>query len=66
MIEGGEQITIEMRKLSEITHETTERMNEIANEAEQITSSVEEVNEIAQKNKESIETITSEVSKFKL
>ena len=55
-----------MRKLSEITHETTERMNEIANEAEQITSSVEEVNEIAQKNKESIETITSEVSKFKL
>ena len=41
-------------------------MNEIANEAEQITSSVEEVNEIAQKNKESIETITSEVSKFKL
>ena len=66
MLEGGNQIAVEMRKLADITRETTDSMNEIASGAEQITNAVEEVNEITQKNKVSIENLANEVGKFKL
>ena len=66
MLEGGNQIAVEMRKPADITRETTDSMNEIASGAEQITNAVEEVNEITQKNKVSIENLANEVGKFKL
>ena len=64
MLVGGEQIGNEMQKLSGITRETTDSMNEIASGAEQISNAVEEVNEITQKNKASIENLAQEVAKF--
>ena len=66
MLEGGNQIALEMHKLADITRETTDSMNEIASGAEQITNAIEEVNEITQKNKQSIENLANEVGKFKL
>lgn len=66
MLVGGRQIGSEMQKLSDITRETTDSMNEIASGAEQISNAVEEVNEITQKNKASIENLAREVAKFKV
>ena len=66
MLKGGEGVAEEMRKLDDLTRIITESMNEMASGAVQINNSVQEVNEITQKNKRSIESLASEVGKFKV
>ena len=65
MLKGGEGVAEEMRKLDDLTRVITESMNEMASGAVQINNAVQEVNEITQKNKRSIESLATEVSKFK-
>ena len=66
MLQSGERVTAEMRKLDELTRTITASMNEMAEGAVQINSAAEEVNEIAQKNNQSIDTLANEVGKFKV
>ena len=66
MLKGGESAAQEMRKLDDLTRVITESMNEMAAGAVQINNAVQEVNEITQKNKRSIESLASEVGKFKV
>ena len=66
MLKGGEGVAEEMRKLDDLTRVITESMNEMASGAVQINNSVQEVNEITHKNKRSIESLASEVGKFKV
>ena len=66
MLKGGEGVAEEMRKLDDLTRVITESMNEMASGAVQINNAVQEVNEITQKNKRSIESLASEVGKFKV
>lgn len=66
MLKGGEGVTTEMRKLDDLTRVITESMNEMASGAIQINNAVQEVNEITQRNKHSIESLATEVSKFKV
>ena len=65
MLKVGEGVAEEMRKLDDLTRVITESMNEMAAGAVQINNAVQEVNEITQKNKASIESLATEVSKFK-
>ncbi len=66
MLTGGEQVADEMRNLDELTKKITNSMNEMASGASQINSSVQEVSELTQQNKESIQSLSEEVSKFKV
>ena len=66
MLKSGEEVTAEMRKLDDLTRTITASMNEMAEGAVQINSAAQEVNEIAQKNNQSIDTLGSEFSKFKV
>ncbi|MEL3904660.1 MAG: methyl-accepting chemotaxis protein, partial [Treponemataceae bacterium] len=65
MLRGGEQVADEMRKLDDLTRVITDSMNEMASGAVQISNAVQEVNEITRKNKESIDSLSAEVGKFK-
>ena len=56
----------EMQKLNDLTRIITDSMNEMAEGAIQINNAVQEVNEITQKNKHNIESLVSEVNKFKV
>lgn len=66
MLRGGEQVAEEMRKLDGLSRIITDSMNEMASGAVQINNAVQEVNEITQKNKESIDSLSAEVGKFKV
>ncbi len=66
MLKGGEGVAEEMRKLDDLTRVITDSMNEMASGAVQINNAVQEVNEITQKNKRSIESLATEVGKFKV
>ena len=66
MLKGGEGVTHEIQKLDGLTHIITDSMNGMASGAVRINNAIEEVNEITQKNKRSIESLASEVSKFKV
>ena len=66
MLKGGESVAEEMHKLDGLTRIISENINEMASGAVQINNAVQEVNEITQKNKRSIESLASEVSKFKI
>ena len=66
MLKGGEGVAKEMQKLDGLTRIITESMNEMASGAVQISNAVQEVSEITQKNKASIESLATEVGKFKV
>ena len=66
MLKGGEGVAEEMQKLNDLTRIITDGMNEMAEGAVQINNAVQEVNEITQKNKQSIESLVTEVNKFKV
>ena len=66
MLKGGEGVAKEMQKLDGLTRVITESMNEMASGAVQISNAVQEVSEITQKNKASIESLATEVGKFKV
>ena len=64
--EGFGKVAGEMRKLDDLTRVITESMNEMASGAVQINDAVQDVNQITQKNKEAIESLVTEVEKFKV
>jgi methyl-accepting chemotaxis protein len=66
MLTGSREVLNEMGRLSEITDEISGSMNEMAVGTEQINKAVNHVNDISRKNEESIRTLSSEISKFKV
>jgi len=66
MLDGSKEVIMESRNLETVTVEISTGMNEIVNGAEKINSSVSQVEEISKTNKDSIDTLFSAVSKFKV
>ena len=66
MLKGSEGVAHEMEKLDGLTRVITDSMNEMAAGAVQISNAVNEVAEISNKNKMSIQSLVSEVGKFKV
>ncbi|UYT07068.1 methyl-accepting chemotaxis protein [Treponema denticola] len=66
MLKGGENVAIEMQKLDALTRVITDSMNEMAAGAVQISNAVQDVSEITQKDKRSIDSLSTEVGKFKV
>jgi len=66
MLEGSKEVIMESRNLKKSTVEISHGMNEMANGAGQINLAVNQVAEISKTNKDSIETLFSEVSRFKV
>jgi methyl-accepting chemotaxis protein len=63
---GSLQVASEAKNLNSITAEISGGMNEMAAGTDQITIAVDKVNELSIKNKSSIESLSSEVSRFKV
>ena len=66
MLKGGENVAIEMQKLDAMTRVITDSMNEMAAGAVQINNAVQDVSDITQKNKRNIDSLSTEVGKFKV
>jgi len=66
MLNGSKEVIMESRNLEKVTIEISTGMNEIVNGAEKINSSVNRVEGISKTNKDCIDTLFSEVSKFKV
>jgi len=66
MLEGSKEVIMESRNLEKATVEISNGMNEMANGAGQINLAVNQVAEISKTNKDSIETLFSELSRFKV
>jgi len=66
MLDGAKEVIQESNNLEKATQEITGGMNEMSSGAEQINTAVHHVNEISGKNREGINTLTKEVSKFKV
>ncbi len=66
MLKGSEGVAHEMEKLDGLTRVITDSMNEMAAGAVQISNAVNEVADISNKNKLSIQSLVSEVGKFKV
>jgi methyl-accepting chemotaxis protein len=63
---GSREVISESKNLSGLTQEITNGMNEMAAGAEQINVAVTRVSEISVENKNHIDTLVSEISKFKV
>jgi methyl-accepting chemotaxis protein len=66
MLEGAREVIQESNNLEKATQEITRGINEMASGADQINVAVNHVNEISNKNREGINTLTREVSRFKV
>jgi len=66
MLEGSHEVIKESQNLEKVTQEITCGMNEMASGADQINVAVTQVNDITIKNREGIDTLLSEVSRFKV
>jgi len=66
MLDGSKEVIMESGNLEKATIEISTGMNEIVNGAEKINSSVSQVEAISETNKDCIDTLFSEVSKFKV
>jgi methyl-accepting chemotaxis protein len=66
MLEGSKEVIQESNNLEKATQEITSGINEMASGADQINVAVNHVNEISAKNREGIDTLTREVSRFKV
>ncbi|MDR2802998.1 MAG: methyl-accepting chemotaxis protein [Treponema sp.] len=63
---GSREVISESKNLAGLTQEITNGMNEMASGAEQINVAVTRVSEISVENKSHINTLVSEISKFKV
>jgi methyl-accepting chemotaxis protein len=63
---GSHEVISESKNLAGLTREITNGMNEMASGAEQINTAVTRVSEISVENKNHIDTLVSEISKFKV
>ncbi|MCL2792794.1 MAG: methyl-accepting chemotaxis protein, partial [Spirochaetaceae bacterium] len=66
MLTGAKEVIQESTNLEKVTQEISSGMNEMASGADEINVAVNHVNEITIKNREAIETLTKEVSRFKI
>jgi methyl-accepting chemotaxis protein len=66
MLEGSKEVIDESKNLENATAEISHGMNEMASGANQINSAVNQVNEISKANKECIDSLFTEVSRFKV
>ncbi len=64
MLEGGKQISEEMRRLDNLTQVITDSINKMTTGATEINTAVKEVNGLTQQNKNNIENLSIEVNKF--
>jgi len=63
---GAKEVIHESQNLERQTQEITSGMNEMASGADQINVAVNHVNGISDKNREGINSLTKEVSRFKV
>ena len=66
MLGGAQEVIKEGQNLEKVTQEITTGMNEMASEAEHINQAINHVNEISLKNRQAIDSLTKEVSRFKV
>jgi methyl-accepting chemotaxis protein len=66
MLEGSNEVISETKNLETVTQEISGSMNEMSAGAEQINEAVGRVKDISSVNKEHINTLVSEISKFKV
>ena len=66
MLIGSKEVIIESRNLEKATSEISFSINEMATDAEQINSAAKQVREISGTNKDCIDSLFTEVSKFKV
>ncbi len=66
MFRGSQEVIHESKNLGQVTQEISNRMNEMASGAEEINTAVRRVNVISTENKQHIDTLVSEVSRFKV
>ena len=66
MREGAQEIIQESKNLEMVTQEISGGMNEMASGSEQVNVAVNRVNELCGKNRDNIESLTREVSRFKV
>ena len=64
MLKKGEEITIEMKRLDDLSAVISNSMTEMATGAEQINLAVQGISEISQKNKKSMSDLSKEIDKF--
>ncbi len=64
MLKKGDDITIEMKKLDDLTHVISGSMTEMATGTEQINKAVQSISEISQKNRKSMDELVNEIGKF--
>ncbi len=66
MLNGGEQVANEMKKLDQLTTIISGSMNKMATSASQINDAIEDVKNLTQENKNSIDSLSAAVNKFKV
>jgi methyl-accepting chemotaxis protein len=66
MLDGSKEVILESSNLELATIEISNGMNEISTGADEINSAVNHVNEISKKTREHIDTLFTEISKFKI
>jgi methyl-accepting chemotaxis protein len=66
MLSGSRDVLTEMKQLALATHEIKGSMNEMAAGTQEINSAVQHVDQISNKNKESIDTLMTEIARFKV
>jgi methyl-accepting chemotaxis protein len=66
MLEGSKEVIKESQNLEKATQEITGGMNEMALGADEINVAVHNVSNMTNKNREAIDSLTREVSRFKV
>ncbi len=66
LIDGGQQIGVEMDLLAKLTVEITENMNEMANDSQLITQAIEKIKDSSVNNKEVADSLLDEVNRFRI
>jgi methyl-accepting chemotaxis protein len=66
MLEGSNEVIRESKNLEMVTQEISGGMNEMASGADQINAAISQINELTGRNRESIGSLVTEVSRFKV
>ena len=66
MLEGSRKIIQESKKLGDLTNEVSGGVSEMSEGARQINEAVDRVNNLSNDNKNHIDTLVSEISRFKI
>ncbi|MFH2114515.1 MAG: methyl-accepting chemotaxis protein, partial [Spirochaetota bacterium] len=66
MLSGSKDVLAEMKQLALATHEIKGSMNEMAAGTQEINSAVQHVDQISTRNKDSIDSLITEIARFKV